>query len=92
MGEPHRLVAELRIRRLLRGLTLGQVSIRTGIPVTTLNGWEMGRYDPPLHRLEVYAAVLEMRIGLMHEEESDGTAGSAAQAEDRQVRLLQQVR
>lgn len=91
MGEPHRLVAELRTRRLLRGLTLEQVALTAGIPVSTLNGWEMGRYDPPLHRLGAYAGALEMELRLMHkEEENDGPERSGSREEDRQLRLLRE--
>jgi transcriptional regulator with XRE-family HTH domain len=88
VGEPHPLVAELRMRRLLRGLTLEQVALTAGIPVSTLNGWEMGRYDPPLHRLGVYAGALGMELRLMHEEENDGSERSGSREEDRQLRLL----
>jgi len=90
MGEPHRLVAELRTRRLLRGLTLERVALATGIPVSTLNGWEMGRYDPPLHRLGAYAGALGMELKLMHKEENDGSERAGSREEDRQLRLLRE--
>lgn len=87
--EVHRLPMELRIRRLLRGITLAELSERAGIPVSTINNWEVGHYEPSLERLELWAGSLGLGVVLLGKEEADA-AGTGTYTEAGQVRLLRE--
>jgi WD40 repeat protein/transcriptional regulator with XRE-family HTH domain len=50
--------AALTARRNLLGLTVREVSRRTGIPSATLGGYFSGRHLPPLSQPEAFAALL----------------------------------
>lgn len=60
--EPHRLIGELRERRLAAGLSARAVSRAAGLAEGTVAAWESRRYEPTVSGLEQYLAVFGMGL------------------------------
>ncbi|MFG2001733.1 helix-turn-helix domain-containing protein [Spirillospora sp. NPDC048911] len=60
--EPHRLITELKVKRLAAGLSAREAARRAGLGETAVCDWESGRCQPTVVALEAYMALFGLGL------------------------------